>query len=371
MNRRSALGGLAASVAFPAFGLSLAPQSASAQLVSIAALPAITDPAHALQQSWAAWKLAYLTPEGRVIDTLQEGASHSESQGYGLFMAATFGDQASFDLIDTWTQQNLAIRPDNLFAWRWLPAGAAAVPDLNNASDGDLFYAWALVRAAKTFVRPELIGRAAAIAQDLAATCLLPHPDGSGRVLFTPASAGFARETGIVVNPSYYMPRAMRELAEATGIGIWAQAANDGETLMAEMAVQGLIPDWITVTASGFATDTVQKDHNGYEAMRVALFLIWSGSAMHPAVGRQAEAYQRNADPAAAPTIIDRLTLAVLEKSPDSGYRAIAGLVNCAASSDFGAAIPRFTTQQPYYPATLHMFTFLAQIEASPSCLPI
>lgn len=367
MNRRSAIAGLAAVLSFPALDLT---RPALAQALPEGSAAPIT-PAHALQQSWLAWKLAYLTPEGRVIDELQQGASHSESQSYGLLLAASFADAEAFDRIDSWTQQNLAIRGDNLLAWRWLPDQTPAVPDQNNASDGDLFYAWALIRAGQAFNRPELIGRASAIASDLAATCLRAHPDGSGRLLFTPAAAGFGREAGIVVNPSYYMPRAMRDLAAATGQGIWNQAAQDGETLLAELSGQGLSPDWITVSATGFARDTTLADHNGYEALRVALFLIWSGGAMHPAVARQAAAYGAQTDPTTTPTIFDRATIEVREKSADPGYRAIAGLVNCAASSDFGAAIPRFTAQQPYYAATLHLFVFLAQIEASPSCLPI
>lgn len=360
MNRRSALGGLAAALTLPALGLS---DGALAQ--------SLVKADHALRQTWLAWKLAYLSPEGRVIDELQQGASHSESQGYGLLLAATFADAEAFALIDGWTQQNLAIRQDNLLAWRWLPGVVPAVPDQNNASDGDLFYAWALVRAAQAFDQPELTGRASAIASDLAAACLRAHPDGSGRLLFTPAAAGFEREGGIVVNPSYYMGRAMRELAAATGQGIWNQAAFDGETLLAELAGQGLMPDWITVTATGFQRDATLADHSGYEALRAAIFLIWSGSGTHPAVARQANAYAASGDQGPTPTIFDRFSGESREKSADPGYRAIAGLVNCAASSDFGAAIPRFTAQQPYYAATLHLFVFLAQIEASPSCLPI
>ena len=53
---------------------------------------------------------------------------------------------------------------------------------------------------------------------DLLRLCTAPHPDGSGLPLFLPGAVGFRTETGVIVNPSYYMARAMREVAAATGL---------------------------------------------------------------------------------------------------------------------------------------------------------
>jgi endoglucanase len=41
---------------------------------------------------WRAWKSVHLRPEGRVVDGLQQEASHSEGQGYGALLATEFGD---------------------------------------------------------------------------------------------------------------------------------------------------------------------------------------------------------------------------------------------------------------------------------------
>lgn len=354
MNRRSALLSLA--------GAALAPRLARAQAGSL----------HPLAPAWEMWKSACLSPEGRVVDGPQQEASHSESQGYGLLLAALMADAEAFDRIDRWTAANLAVRPDRLLAWRWLPDAADPVPDRNNASDGDLFHAWALVRAAHTLARPELLDRAAAVATDLALACILPHPADPARVVFTPAAEGFAREGGLVVNPSYYMPLAMREIAEATGVIAFAAAARDGLAILRDLAGAGLMPDWITVGASGYAPDPQMSDRNGYDALRVPLFLVWSGQADHPAVTRQAQALAAAATlPPQAPTVFDRVTGALRETSADPGYAAVAGLVTCAAGGHTGAAIPRFDPAQPYYPATLHLFTLFAQIETVPSCVPI
>lgn len=360
MRRREALAGLVAAMCT---GLVVVPVRAQD-----AAAPALGP----LLPAWAAWKLAYLTPEGRVVDILQQGASHSESQGYGLFLAASFADREAFDSIHAWTEQNLAIRPDALLAWRWLPVAENQVADTNNASDGDLFYAWGLATMAARDGSKDLLARATAIAADLAAHCILPHPDGSGRLLFAPAAVGFDRNGEIIVNFSYYMPLAMRELATATGVSLLATCAADGEGLMAELALQGLMPDWIQIGPGTTSLAEGMSDRNGYEAMRIAPFLAWSGNATHPAVLQQVKAY-RDAPKEAGrtPTVFDRQTGAVLESSPDAGYAAIAALIQCAVQTVPGAALPAFTTEQPYYPATLHLMTLIAQITVYPRCFPL
>ncbi len=358
MRRREALAGMSAAVWLGTLGTGLRAQTPAPVL-------------DALLPAWAAWKLAYLTAEGRVVDVLQQGASHSESQGYGLFLAATFADREAFDSIHGWTELNLAIRPDALLAWRWLPDAVDQVADKNNASDGDLFYAWGLVTMAARDPSTDLLDRATAIASDLAARCIVPHPDGSGRVLFVPAALGFDREGATIVNLSYYMPLAMRQVAEATGVSILANCAADGEALMTELAAQGLLPDWIQVGPSGTTVVEGMSDRNGYEALRIAPFLAWSANGAHPAIARQVSAYRAASADQLTPTVIDRLTGAVLESSPDAGYAAIAALLECVGQTLPGAALPEFTTDQPYYPATLHLMTLIAQITVYPRCYPI
>jgi len=362
MNRRTALRHLATCAAALA---ATTPLSAGAD--------AFAGDANLLAAPWAAWKAAYLTEEGRVVDGLQDGASHSESQGYGLALAALFGDDAAFDSIFAWTEQNLAIRGDALLAWRWLPRGAGTVPDRNNASDGDLFYAWALVLRGTRDAAPAMIARAGAIARDLVATCVRPAPDGSGRLLFIPAAQGFDTDGAFVLNPSYYMPRAMRDVARATGASDLAVAAADGEALIGDLARAGLTPDWVKVQPGGMVIPGDRPDRSGYEAIRVPLFLLWSGSTRHPAIVRQAQAYatERIATGDHV-TVFDRVSGDVVETSRHVGYGAVAALITCAASRDRGAPIAVFRTDdQAYYPATLHLMALVAQITGAPECMPI
>jgi endoglucanase len=329
---------------------------------------------HPLWPLWEAWRQAYLDFSGRVVDVPQGSASHSEGQGYGMLLAAEFGDGDAFRRMAEWTDANLAIRPDNLLAWRWQPDVPERILDPNNASDGDLFYAWALLRGADRFNDPRWRSRATDIAVDLGRKCIAMRPDRPGVPVLLPAEFGFTDEQGLTLNPSYMMPRALREVAEATGVTELALAARSGLDLMAEIAAVRLVPDWIRLIPSGITSAERFSAHMGYEALRIPLFLAWSGARGHPALTRASaawSAYLAQRVSAQTPTVLDASSGAVLETSGDPGYRALAALAECVVGRNVGARMPAFTTNQPYYPATLQLFAMLAQTDGYPSCLPI
>ena len=233
MNRRDVL-------AMLSMALTGAHTPAFAQPLPVQSVAGVVPPDHPLQASWEIWKSLYLRPDGRVVDGYQDNASHSEGQGYGLTLAAAFGDLPVFETIFRWTEEHLAIRADALLAWRWLPDQSPYVPDTNNASDGDLFYAWALAAMAARHDRPDFADRAAQITRDLARLCVVSDPSTEGRFLFLPAAEGFVRDGSYIINPSYYMPRAMRELAVMTGVDLLAKVAADADVLFADIADAGL-----------------------------------------------------------------------------------------------------------------------------------
>ena len=357
MNRRSLLSGMAALV-----GLIGTAAATSAQTLGLEAN---------LQDVWLAWRTANLDATGRVIDQFQRNSSHSEGQGYGLLLAATLGDQRAFERMETWTRLNLAIRSDNLMAWRWFPDEPVKVPDLNNASDGDLFRAWALLRAARRFNIPDYRQSAKLIVSDIVASCIARHPGGADHdPLLIPGAEGFRTEAGFIYNPCYAMPLAMTELATEFDVPILAQAARGAVELARTLAQDGVVPDWVEVTPSGVRAAEGFSFDAGYEAMRLPLYLIWSGLKDHPAVLRYAEAQERLGAGLVA-TVIDRETGRALSTSNDPGYRAISALADCTVRQSVGSQIPPFSSSSPYYPGTLQLFTMIAQIEASPMCIPI
>ena len=72
---------------------------------------------------WVAYSDRFVQDDGRVVDDANGGISHSEGQGYGLLLAFSAGDRATFERIWTFTLNELLIRSDGLAAWKWDPDG--------------------------------------------------------------------------------------------------------------------------------------------------------------------------------------------------------------------------------------------------------
>ena len=88
-----------------------------------------------------------------MVDTGNGGITHSEGQGWAMLFALQAGDRTRFERIADWTRENLRRTSDGLHAWRG--KGSDGSEDLNNATDGDLFIATALILAGEQWGRPE------------------------------------------------------------------------------------------------------------------------------------------------------------------------------------------------------------------------
>ncbi len=310
---------------------------------------------------WGAWKAAFLTPEGRAVDALQGMASHSEGQGWALLLASRSGDAQAAARIFDWTERHLAVRQDPLLSWRWRPG--EGVVDYNNASDGDLFYAWALLDAARRFGVDAYADRAGQVARAIDQILVRDAPDGG--LLLRPAAENFTTPAGEIVNPSYTMPLALHALGAAFDLPRLGQVADDGERMIARIAATGLVPDWVVLEQGGWRPAASHGPFFGYDAVRVALYLVWSGRFSHPAVDRAGSLYGDASN--LAPVRVDPATSEVKERSDQSGYAAVAALVNGVRHTAAMPALPTFTAAQPYYPATLHLLTILAAEVSAPA----
>lgn len=317
-----------------------------------------------LAAAWPIWKARFLRPEGNVVDPEQAGITHSEGQAYALLLAQAVGDRDAFDRIEGWTRAHLLVRNDALMAWRWTPGRGIVDTDWHNATDGDLFRAWALLRAARDSGWDVPRDRYADIVGDLSSSCLWPDPRAASELILRPGAEAFVGPGRVLFNPSYVMPRALRELAEATGDMRLMRAADHGETCLAELARRGTLPDWIDITADGYADPTDHALRSAYDALRIPLYLAWSNRRDHPAVpvalGRMA--------PRGTPPKVTVARNAEGTKVNDSdlpGYVALARFVACEKHDPAVSGV----ADGPYYPAVLHMLTDLAQHE-SESCAP-
>ena len=195
---------------------------------------------------WDIFKSRFLAADGRVVDTGNDGASHSEGQGWGLLFAESFEDPEAFDRILRWTAANLRRRGDALHAWRYQPGLAEPVADSNNATDGDLFIAAALSRAALRWGRPDLAQAAGAIGRDML-SLLLREVD--GRLVLLPGERGFEKRDAVVVNPSYYAFGVLPYVEAVAPSPLWQRLRADGLGLIEQgrFGRWALPPDWLLV----------------------------------------------------------------------------------------------------------------------------
>ncbi|WP_236737071.1 glycosyl hydrolase family 8 [Palleronia pelagia] len=309
--------------------------------------------AAASESAWHSWKARYLDPSGRVMDRDQQ-ISHSEGQAYGLLLAQAFGDRDAFSKIEAWTVATL-VRPDAPFmGWRFDP-GSGSVDNVT-ATDGDLLRAWALLRAMRDSGWQEFAGRADAVAHAIAARCLAPDPRAPAERLLLPQADAAAGGRGrITINPSYFVSVALRELGAAFDLPDLVRAADHGETVLAELAARGAIPDWIDVAPEGFRAPANHAARSGYDALRIPLYLCWSGRRDHPAVGVMAAALAR-APTAGHVAVVTDPGGTVVSESDAAGYRAIQALSVCDP-------LPAAGAQRFYYPATLWLLALVAQRE--------
>lgn len=103
------------------------------------------------KELWEKYKSTFIQADGRIVDFYQGQISHSEGQGYGMLLSVLYNDRAAFDKLFKWTKNNLMVRKDGLSVWSW---GKRAndkwdVIDYNNATDGDVLIAFALIKAAE------------------------------------------------------------------------------------------------------------------------------------------------------------------------------------------------------------------------------
>jgi endoglucanase len=317
---------------------------------------------------WQAYKNRFIASEGRLIDDSAGNVSHTEGQGYAMLLAAFADDAPTFARLWAWTQANLYIRGDGLAAWRWRPQDDPHVLDHNNATDGDLLISWALVEAGRRWKNPSYITQAHKIA--LAIARRATYDSILGRTL-APGVTGFGpkdSDDGPVVNPSYWVFPAIDALAEIAPEVDWGAVRASGLALLdgAKFGPRRLPSDWVSIK-NGLQPAAKYPKTFGYDAIRVPLYLAWSGPRERARLQVFAEGwadahYQ-------GPSIIDVVAGGAVEPFTEDGYLAVAALVRCAVSGEHIPENLRSVHLDRYYSATLHMLSLAAARQRLPQCL--
>lgn len=295
---------------------------------------------------WPLYRQRFLLPEGRIVDTGNHGVSHSEGQGYGMILALRAGDRAAFDAMAGWTQSVLGRSDMALHSWRYDPTMANPVADPNNATDGDILIAWALMLAARRWGNSAHAQRSEAIRAAIRQHCVAQR---YGRMVLMPGLVGFATANALTFNPSYYAWPALDAFQAEDGAGAWSQVMADGTALvrLARFGPDQLPTDWVDLTGrDAMAPARDRPPRFGFDAVRVALYAQMADRA---ALAAPIAAFWR-ARLAAARPIPAWIDVVTGEEAPyplSSGGAAIAGRL-------LGTAMP-LQLADDYYAASLQM----------------
>ncbi|MEO0545401.1 MAG: glycosyl hydrolase family 8 [Pseudomonadota bacterium] len=347
-----------------------------ALVISAAAvLPAqaLQRPLHGVMRGdpmWEAYKARFITRDGRVIDNANKNISHSEGQGFAMLLAVAADDPATFARLWQFTKSKLGVRKDALFAWRYQPNRIFKVKDKNNATDGDVLIAWALLEAAEAGFGTVYRSEANMI---LASARKLIKADSAFGLYMRPGAHGFSPEHQKgkeVLNLSYWVFPAFERISVLTGDPIWRLLNRSGDLLIkgASQNAAGLPADWSALKRNSGKIGTAANFDSrfSYNAVRIPLYLAWNGKGDATALTAIRKNWMARSGKGLKHIEVNRNR--AKDTFRDRGYHAIAALVNCSLSGTPFPASLRGTLDKLYYPASLHLLSIVATKQRYPQC---
>jgi endoglucanase len=328
-------------------------------------LPALAqgDP---IRDGWITYRDRFVTEDGRVLDTGNKEVSHTEGQGWAMLFAEAAGDRPTFEKLWQWTRRNLQRSDNALFAWRFDPADdKTPVADPNDASDGDILIAWALLRASRRWHQPAYANAARRVVADIRRTLLVAAP--GRRLVLLPGADGFKGEDRVtIINPSYYVYPALRDFARLLPSPQWQRLRRDGLELLADARFGrwGLTPDWIAVDGNGAVQPAAKFPARfGFDAIRIPLYLIWAREATPERLASYLDFWNEfGAKPVPAWTDVKDNSVAPYPGS--TGFRAIIELTR-GVGRPTPASLPTIGDKDDYYSASLTLLAAIAQRETA------
>jgi endoglucanase len=312
---------------------------------------------------WRQYKARFIASDGRVIDTGNNGISHSEGQGWGLLFAEAFGDRATFDKLWSWTRETLQHKDDALFSWKWDPRKRNPIADLNDAADGDITIAWALARAGQRWHAPSYTTAAERIVADIRRTLFCTV---QGRLALLPGRAGFRRGNKTVINLSYYVYPAFLTFARIDSARDWRRLGGDGLRLLAaaRFGRWGLPPDWLELDSDGTAALAAGLPPRfGFDAVRIPLYLVWAGAGTPKRLAPYL-AFWDHFPNGRIPGWADLKDGTVAPFSGPAGFDAVVQLVRSVGAGS-PAPLPGIGAAADYYSASLTLLARLARRESA------
>ncbi len=318
-------------------------------------------------KGWTDYKARFMAADGRVVDDANGDVSHSEGQGYAMLLAVAADDGLAFARLWGWTSRELYRRPDGLASWRWMPNAVPHVTDPNNATDGDLLIAWALLRAAKRWDSPDYRDASRRIALAVGRHATFPSRFGPA---LKPGASGFdaaGMADGPVVNLSYWVFPALAALPEVAPEVDWAGLAKTGLALVeASRFGPGDLPtDWVSLKGAPAPAQGPSRTSSATTPCGCRSTSPGAGSArptsMRPSCG------SRGTAPCPPPST----SRPACRGDPlrEAGYRAVFAVAACAAGGRRRRRAPQASAPDDhYYPSSLRLLSALAAADRDLRC---
>lgn len=225
---------------------------------------------------WEIYKNRFLMPDGRIIDTTNKNISHSEGQGVSMLLAVFNNDRSTLEKTWKWANKMLYQKDTGLYAWRYNPNSHVHVVDKNNASDGDILIAWALLLAGEKWNDRRYTTASEKLQKSLINNTVIDYLNYK---IMLPGVKGFNHISYIIINPSYFIFPAWKDFYKHSHLEIWKDLDESAIRMLSNMTFGELhLPtDWVEMKADG--TMRPAKDWPplfGYDAIRIPQYLRWA-----------------------------------------------------------------------------------------------
>lgn len=203
-----------------------------------------------LEKGYDYYKQSFMSKDGRIMDPEKDNITTSEGQSYMLIRSLVMNDKKTFDLVYSWTKNNLQ-RDDKLFAWLWgkNKKGEYQILDDNSASDADVDTACALLLAYERWGGHKYLNEAIPIINSI--WDKETKRIGSHLVLMPGVAQTYSKK--IEVNPSYFSPYAFRFFQKYDALHDWSSLIDSSYYYLykvTDMTATGLPPNWFLITGT-------------------------------------------------------------------------------------------------------------------------
>lgn len=200
-----------------------------------------------LEQGYDFYLHSFMSKDGRIMDPDKDNITTSEGQSYMLIRSLVMNDKKTFNLVYTWTRNNLQ-RKDKLFSWLWGKDknGEYKVLDENSATDADVDIACALLLAHETWGNHKYLNEAIPIIHSIWDN--ETKRIGNHLVLMPGVAQTYSKK--VEVNPSYFSPFAFRFFQKYDDLHDWHLVIDSSYYYLSKitsMTDTGLPPNWFII----------------------------------------------------------------------------------------------------------------------------